>query len=379
MLPYFLLIVIPILFSHICLTTENKQFNGIKIRKPVFFISIRNRRNNCNLALSVFFIVLFFVLALRDETIGRDLNNYKFIFETTRYKSFDNLFTYEPEMLYYLLNWIVARIYDDFQFFLAVVAAITIIPIAVTYCKDTAYPYLKIILFLNMSTFIVLFSGLRQSIAFSIGMIAYKYVKEKKFVKFLLFVLIAFGFHYSAFMLLFMYPLYHLKIQKIQALFTIPVIALIFILNKPIFSIFLSFITEYEDKYGQEIKTTGAYGMLLLFIIFAVFSFVITDEKKVSPELMGLRNFMLMAIVVQCFAPIHTVTMRLNYYYIIFIPMLLPKALQAASIKWRKVANIGLCIMCAFFTFYFLFNTYTSYKTGISTLDTVPYIPFWKG
>lgn len=30
-------------------------------------------------------------------------------------------------------------------------------------------------------------------------------------------------------------------------------------------------------------------------------------------------------------------------------------------------------------SYMFIMNTYSSYVTGISALDTIPYIPFWRG
>ena len=109
----------------------------------------------------------------------------------------EEIFEYDLDVLYTSLNWSVSRFTDDFQVFLAVVALITIIPIAWIYSEDRDHSFLKIVLFINMSTFIMMFSGLRQAIAISIGVIAYRCVKKKKLLLFIVFVIIAMYIYYK--------------------------------------------------------------------------------------------------------------------------------------------------------------------------------------
>ena len=86
-----------------------------------------------------------------------------------------------------------------------------------------------------------------------------------------------------------------------------------------------------------------------------------------------------MVVELQCFAPVHYIAMRLNYYFIIFVPIAVPKMIKKTSKQYEQVAALANVVLTLFFAFYFLDSTYTSYLTGISELDTIPYIPFWKG
>ena len=70
--------------------------------------------------------------------------------------------------------------------------------------------------------------------------------------------------------------------------------------------------------YDASITQTGAFTMLMLFVMFAVFAFLVPDDATLDAETIGLRNFLLLSIVLQMFAPLHTLAMRMNYYYIIF-------------------------------------------------------------
>ena len=277
-----------------------------------------------------------------------------------------------------VLNWLISKVTTNYQVFLAMVAVITVIPLAWLYCEDREHSFLKIILFMNMSNFVLLFSGLRQSIALAIGIIAFHYVREKKPLRFMLTALIALGFHHSAFMIFLYYPLYYATFKRKHLWFVIPAILFVFAFNRPIFSAAVSILSMFSsDKFAVNMSSTGAYTMLLVFIAFTVFSYVIPDEKHMDQETLGLRNFLLSAVVLQGFAPLHTLSMRLNYYYILFIPILIPKILKNAKPFPKDVVRFMKACFVVFFTGYYLLTTYVSCQTGISALDTYPYIPCW--
>lgn len=367
MIPYVLLMFMPLLISSFVTQCKCKYTINCERKEEI-------SKQNC--ILIFFFVMLFMILALRDESIGRDLKNYKFYFENFSTLDFRGVFEGKRDVLYVFLNWMVARYTNNYQVFLVIVALITVFPIAVVYNKDKQHSFLKIVLFMNMSTFIMFFSGLRQSIAIAVGVIAYEFVKRKKLLPFLLFAFIAWGFHHSAFMILLFYPLYHLTFKKRHLWFVVPAILMFFIFNNQIFTWATNLIDS--AKYTSDMTNTDAYTMLILFIMFAVFSYIIPDENKMDNEALGLRNFMLLAVLLQCFSPVHNLAMRMNYYYIIFIPMLIPKVITCAKENMKHIAYVSKIILTIFFVSYYLINTYNSCQTGISALDTYPYVPFWK-
>lgn len=367
MIPYVLLIFLPLFIATFINNFKTKNMECYERKQNI-------QETNC--LISIFFVLLFILLSLRDETIGRDLDNYRYYFEKISQMSRDELLQYNLDVLYTILVWSIGKLTDNYQIFLVIIAAITVFPIAVTYNQDKQHSFLKVVLYMNMSTFIMLFSGLRQSIAIAIGVIAYEFVKRKKPMCFLLFALIAWGFHHSAFMILIFYPLYHVKFKKKHLWFVIPCILVVFAFNKQIFTWATNLIGG--EKYIATTISTGAYTMLILFALFAVFSYIIPDEKKMDNETLGLRNFLLLSILLQSFSPVHNLAMRMNYYFIIFIPMLIPKVITCAKENLKDIAYVSKIILTIFFVSYYLINTYNSCRTGISALDTYPYVPFWK-
>ena len=218
----------------------------------------------------------------------------------------------------------------------------------------------------------MMLSGIRQMMAIGFGMIAYAFARRRKPILFLLMVAAAMSFHTSAFMLLPMYPLYRTRITKKWLYVVVPVLAVIFVFNRQFFHLLGRFLQSYTDYSAAE-TATGAYTMLLLFAVFAVFSFIIPDESKLDEETIGMRNLLLLTLVIQMFAPLNYLAMRMNYYYLIFVPLLIPRVIECSRVKYRSIASAGRIIMLAFFFLYF----FATAKAG-SRLHIIPYHFYWE-
>ena len=368
MIPYFLLLLIPL---------------TIQILSNYYNITIcvgrcKKRAAIENIPLPLFFILFIVLLALRDETIGRDLASYKIIFNTIGNGTFLEEYYGVSEPAFLIYNWVVYNfVSTDFQMFIAITAIVTVLPIAYVYCKNKEYGYVKIALFVNMSTFIMVFSGLRQALAMAVGIMAYQSLKDKKTPKFFLFALLATLTHHSGFMVFFLYPLFHLRFPKRSLLWIVPISSLIIFFNRIIFNYLARFISDVDGKYSVVAESTGAVYSFLMFFLFASFSYTICDETKMDNEAYGLRNILVFATIVQSFASLNPLAMRMNYYFILLIPIAMAKFFTCVDCRYGQVAKVGKVIIENFFTIFFVYSTYNSFVTGISTLDTIPYVPFW--
>lgn len=326
----------------------------------------------CKIAITVFFAILLFMLVLRSETVGRDVTTYHLYFNGIAKTEWRNLPKVNLEIGYVFINKLIASIGGNYRVLLVVVALITIIPIWLIYYYEGEDAPTEIVIFINMSTFLMFFSGFRQSIAVSLGVIAFMFVKRKKIIFFLLTVAAALLFHNSAFILLLMYPMYHIKLKKKYLPVIIGIILAVFIFNRPIFNFLSSFVSDVHNA-DKSITNTGAYGMIILLILFVAFSYVIPDEKSLSKEIYGLRNFLLLSLTLQLFAPVNFLAMRMNYYFIIFIPVLISKIVSNPSVKWRQVAVLGKYVIMAVMMFNFFVLVVRQ-----NALDTFPYEFVWQ-
>ena len=352
---YYLLLFVPIIIQH-------SRVKGMRMSYE--------KKNT--VALAFFFMFLTLMVILRHEDIGNDTRNYLSYFVRYSHMEWSDVLGRNVESGYPPLNKLVSVFSKEPQFFLAVMAILVSVMMYPTYkrlCVDTS---LTIVLYCILSTFSMMFSGIRQMIAIGIGFIAYDFTRRRRLIPFILMVLLAMSFHTSAFMLAAMYPLYHARITKKWLYVVVPVMALCFVYNSQIFTALGAILAEYT-KYDAEIESTGAYTMLILFGAFAVFSFVIPDERKIDDETIGLRNFLLLTFALQMFAPLHTLAMRMGYYFMIFIPLLLPKIIECRSKRWNQVAILGRYVMVGFFLLYFFWT-----QAGGDPLNICPYHFFWE-
>ena len=115
--------------------------------------------------------------------------------------------------------------------------------------------------------------------------------------------------------------------------------------------------------------------MMVLFLVFTVFSFVILDEETMTMKDYHLRNIMLIATVFQFFVPVHGLVQRASYYFLIFVPVSLISVVQAPKRKLKNVSDLAVVVMLCFFTLYFFYNA--SFTTD-NLLDVFPYKFFWS-
>lgn len=328
-----------------------------------------DRRVYQKAAILVFFFLLFLLSGLRAHSVGNDTNNYDVVFRRFANHNLSYALSYK-EPAFALLCKAVYALTRSYQFLLVVIALISLLPVAYFYRENVEYPMTTIALFMFFSVFYMYFSGMRQIIAIGLGIVAYYFTKEKKLIPFFLVVLAAYFFHRSSIALLIMYPVYWFRLMKRSVIFVVLIMGLIYVFNQPIFSLLHGLIQDYE---GLGDSSTGAYTMLILLVLFCVFSFVITDEDKLDQDTIGLRNFLLVTTAIQMFVPLNFLVMRMGYYYMIFLPIALPRIMVNASPRWRSVSMLANLVLFSFFAFRFIV-----YAPSQNILHIFPYHFFWE-
>lgn len=359
MWPYVLLILLPILVRH------------VRIGNGTLYLARENKQKNEN-TLKFFLGMLLGLLMLRHEAVGSDTLNYHRIFRIHTQSSWPQVISRSDEVAYSILNKLVSLCTENFRWILIICAVFSLYFLARAYIRYSEDAVLTIALFITTSNFVMLFSGLRQAIAISLGFLAFEFVRERKIIPFFLIIALAMLFHTSAFMLLFMYPLYYAKITRGWMLIIVPLMGMLFVFNEIVFGYLTAILSRFTD-YDTAISATGAYTMLILYGALAVFSYVVPNEREMDADTMGMRNFLLLAVVLQMFAPLHTLAMRMNYYYMAFIPLAIPKVIRCSSRRWRQVADAAKYVMVLFFIAYFFMTVPSD-----NPLHIYPYHFFWE-
>ena len=357
MIPYLLLAFAPPAISYVFCSRE------------------RDRKTRIFLSTLMFFVGFLLLVSCRHLDIGTDNDNYKIIFEGLQDLKWQKIAeSWEIEVGYSWLNVLVGQISQDYQTFVAIVAIISIVPIAIMYVKESESSFLTLVLLLNVGIFAMYFSGLRQVIAMAFVVPAYYLTKNKRLVLFVLTVLIATLFHQSALVMLIFYPVYHSRITTKKFMVIVPIVLLSYIFNSAIFTFLVRIMGEkYEERYGA-LETTGAVMMIILFALFVVYSYFIVDEGKLDSDSEGLRNILIICLILQLFSPVNSVAMRMNYYFLPFVPIAIPKMANRSKDHFSSLAWLSVFIMGVFFALRFVLNMYTS----VDVLQIFPYKFFWQ-
>lgn len=307
--------------------------------------------------------------------MGSDTFNYWYLYDLLNEQSSRSIFRLsgDYEVGFLLYTRLCSSVKYEFQLYLGVTAFISLFPVLLFYGKKSEDAILSISIFLALSFFRIYFSGIRQGLAMALVIPAYYFCKEKRLVPFLMTVLMAFMIHNSAMILLLMYPLYWIKFDKNSLVFIFPGIMLVYALRAALFSAIVPYMGEkFEEAYG-EITETGAIMMLLLMVLFMVFAFLIPNEKKLDRETIAMRNFLVLSTFIQIFSGVSTIAMRINYYYFLFIPLLIPKIITLAPKNVKLLAKLGGAVISIGFIGYYFYGA----LNGTDKLELYPYLFYW--
>ena len=319
----------------------------------------------------VLFLFLFLVLALRHPSMGADLSygdyfGYLGRYEAIYTKSFKELFLTDIgnyEKGYIFFNKIISFVSFDTQWLIVCCAFVSLLPVFIIYRKYSESFEFSLIIYLSLSCFLILYSGLRQSIAIGLCLISFVFVKNKKLVPFLLLVFIAFLFHKSAIIFALAYPSYHIRIKKQNRPLTIGAVVLIFILRAPIFNLLAIFY-----RSGISADNNGAFGLFTVFLAIYIFCSVFSKDNKTTN---GYLNLFLLAVICQLFGNLYSIAGRMGFYFMPFLGLLLPRCLNDFKGTEKTILTF---LIVSIFTLYGLVNIY---RSGNSWPQAYPWIPFW--
>lgn len=361
MIPYYVLVGAPLLFS--------------------LFHALRNDRNGRlstapqkNYTIVVFFVLYFLLLALRHESIGVDLGGYIRSFTRLRNYSWgEAIQTSRWETGFVILTKFIGTFIASPQVYVAIIAALCVLPVAKLYYRESEDDITVMALFAIFPVFMMNFSGLRQAVAIAFTPAVYYAARERRLIRAILLSLCASLLHTSALVLLLIYPLYRMRLRPRHLWWILPSVAVFYVFSNPLYFLLSPLLgSEYASQYTA-LGSTGAVTMLILFLLFTLYAFLLPNEEQMDEDTMGLRNLLVIILLIQVFASISTLAMRLNYYFLILLPLLIPKVshrITRMDVRYVQLIRIGIA---AFFLLYYFFKIHTQ-----DSLNIYPYAFFWQ-
>lgn len=221
--------------------------------------------------------------------------------------------------------------YDNCILIIAVFSAVTLGILVYRYSPS---PYWSYLIYIAMGFYMFTYSGLKQTIAMSFLVLAVMEVFERKFRRFLLWVLIASWFHAPSLIFLAAYPFCHQRLNSWYFITLAALFAAMFLFRNQIVS-FLS-LMYYDDQDTYEIidsaEVGGRFVMMVLIMAAAV---VMRPLRSWDRLYVQTFNLMVLAAALQTMSVYDNNFTRLTDYYYQFIVLFIPMMLQPGQSQAR--------------------------------------------
>jgi len=335
-------------------------------------MKIEESKGNAWLA-GISFFVIALLLGLRHPSMGVDLGYQSDIGYIASYKviagmswrtvlEINSFLNYEKGFVVFCK--LISCISDDAQFFIFVCSVCSFFSIFHIIKKYSPSPVFSILIYMGLPVFLAHFSAMRQVLALSICIYSITFIENKRIVKFIVTVLIASMFHFSAIFFLIAYLAYHCKMNASMRFFMLLFLPILFVLRAPIFKILSKVIAD--DAKIQENES----GMFLLFLILIyVFAMLFFDLKDARVN--GYMNILYIACLCQVFSSVYMTASRMSWFFMIAVILLLPIGLS--TMRNKNDSKIIKLLMSIFFVAYGMYSIYVA-----SWAESYPYHFFWE-
>ncbi|MBQ3784438.1 MAG: EpsG family protein [Lachnospiraceae bacterium] len=219
------------------------------------------------------------------------------------------------------LEKLAGQFTSDYNMFLCLISTLTICPLAFVWNKYSTNKQLSLFIYFATYYYCMSLNIMRQCLAMSIILVAYKFILENKKLYFLLFVLIASQIHTSAFFVLPVFFIERLKITNPKFVYATIFLSLVIGIT-PFYQLFSSFTGGYNN-YMQDSRSSFYLFYLSNIAYSMIFLFVYNKSNEELKSGLLFKIYFIGVIILNVFSQIKTGT-RIAYNYTIVQTILLP-------------------------------------------------------
>ena len=309
------------------------------------------------------FAILFLLSALRSEILGTDLERYVvryYYYGNLEFSSFD--FSVLSEFGFAIYCKIIYLLSSgNFRIFMIITSFFSLIGVYNFIRDNSNNYYLSILSYFCFGFYFFTFSGLKQSLAISLVMFSFSFVKKNNIKMFLIIVLLASTFHLSALIVLPAYFVSKFNFKPSYVPIYIMLILVFYIFRFTIVSLITSYI--YSD---YEVLSNSGGGYIFFFMLFVIFVYLTSLKKKLlllNENNNAWYNFFAISLIFQILATVEGNAHRLTFYYLIPIVSLIPcmnSIIKKQDPKSKLLFNIILVVILI--AYYVVTTNYKSYS-----------------
>lgn len=309
------------------------------------------------------FMILFLISALRADGMGADFESYREVFYqiNSGYGGYEILYTYLNRICSFLGGYRAVVILVSFLSLIGVIYFVK---------SNSLKPSISIWLYITMGFYTWTFTIYRQAIAISLVLCAYEFARRKDLFKFILFILLATGFHTLSVLLIIMYPILNIKnIKKLWVPISVVAVFLLFFFQRYILNIikFISGMFGARFAYYDLNQTQTEFGgetlaVFYLLVFGAVILLTVQAWKKKKRVNTDIIVYSSLSVICQMVAVSFPLANRMGLFFTIPTFLLLPNIIENEfDYKSKKLCYIFIIIISAL---YLVIILYQDYLTG---------------
>ena len=325
-------------------------------------ILIYNKKSQKNKLIFVIIVCVQWILisGLRADSVGADTENYMNIFDEHSSLSWRGVFieikryfasffsssveSSDFEPLFILYNKLVSVLTKNHVIYKFIVAIIFTTALGKFVYKYSEDPCLSFAIYGSLFYNMFSLTGYRQVLAVAIILYGYRFIRERKFIPFLILVLIGALFHKTTLMFILLYVLANKKITFNYILSVSLIFLVMLVFNRQVFEMVKRFFgyDEYVGNYGFKQATFTVLYSGLTIVAFWKFKDVVSGDEKA----LQLYNGLILSWIMFPFVLESPSALRLVYNYGFVILPLVPKIVSSfKESKDRQIIYLAIYVL----------------------------------
>jgi hypothetical protein len=355
MLPWLLISISPIIY---------KMYENIYIRNYSLKRNVSEKSHD--LGLIFIFLILFGFGALRSVSVGGDNERYVIYFNYAYLPLLEYITTFRHEIGYLLLNKLFYMIFKSYRSILVFTSLIYSYSLLRFIRRNSKSPPMSLYLAITSYFLGASFNNIRQSIAISFLLIGFEFIKERKFIKFIFFVLVSASFHRSSIIFIILYFLYDKKISMRYFLLVISTgVVIFFIVRHTNIIVYIIRLFNNDSSIVLEKSNKGLNYFFFLCLLILLFFSLMNFSQRNDPNLVIFLHMLIIGALIQILAPFYNSFFRVVRLFSISMIILTPNIISRFSWHFRIIIYIVLVVI----SFLFFYKSLLSDSLGV-----VPYI-----
>lgn len=339
-------------------------------------VKSNDKRRNKKVYLLLTTLQYGLLAGFRSTDISYDTSAYEIIFNRmdTGWSNFSSNTSW-MENGYYVLCLAVKTVGGDFQELLIVSSLFIVASTSIFVYRHSKDVVLSIFFLVSFPFFYTSMDIIRHYIALAWFLLGYKYVEERKFFKFLIFLLIGAQFHSFTYLMIPIYFLYKLKWTKLSVFIYVIVTTLIYFFVENIAIAVSTMIGKSVANFSYWIgDSAGGFKTALMYVIFAIIISIayhnILKKNKNTDLALNSTMLLLASAVIYTNARLFIrVLVAILPIVAITIPDLICDKKNVVSEKKRVLSKYAIIIIGLLYHMYMLL---------VNWQNVVPYVPYWE-